>query len=91
MDNTAKTNRSVSLPIASALVPDGYFGDTQQVEIALLDKGTGSLRIVCLPVNGKGSYYSAPAPEVQDKAEAEWILVNHPACRHYFSALSLIR
>lgn len=58
------------LTIASATVPDGYFGDTQRILVALIDKGIGRpMRMVC--VTQTGAYYPAPVTEVADRAEAE--------------------
>lgn len=71
------------LSIATASVPNGYFGDRQTVAVCLLGR-----RVVC--VLPGGSYYTPPVPaDVADRAEAEWLLLNHPAYKRYFASVEI--
>jgi hypothetical protein len=59
--------------IAQATVPDGYFGATMSIGIAII--GT---RIVGVARFG---YYGLGLPEAASIDEALWLLNNHPTAR----------
>lgn len=55
---------------ATGTIPNGYFGDTADVEFALIER-----RVVTVAECG---YFNAGLPDVLDEAEALWILQNDP-------------
>ena len=64
---------STMIMLAQATVPDGYFGDTMPIGIAMLNG-----RIIGV---AKFGYYNLGLPLATDKAEALWLLKNHPTAR----------
>jgi hypothetical protein len=64
--------------IGIATVPNGYFGDTARVTLAMIKN-----QLVCL--SPSGSYYRAPLSEFKTVTEAKWHIENHPTLKQYFS------
>lgn len=59
---------------AQCTVPDGYFGDTRRVGVAMIGK-----RIVLVDAHG---YYGSGLPLAADRHEALWLMHHHPTARH---------
>lgn len=59
---------------ATATVPDGYFGETAVVGIAMI--GTAIVAVA------NCGYYRLGLPDAIDQAEAMWLLHNHPTARN---------
>lgn len=59
---------------AKCTIPNGYFGETQVVGVALIGE-----RTVFVADCG---YFRAPIGEVASKEEALWMLGHHPAAKN---------
>lgn len=87
-DNKPRGNNMLS--IGNATVPNGYFGDTERIILAIKDNGPERpVKLVCL--THTGAYYSAPVSEFRTIAEAQWHVLNHPVMREYFSKVTFDR
>lgn len=60
---------------ATAIVPDGYFGDTLNINIGLV----GTRIVGVLP---SGAWYILGLPNAVDLKEAMWLIQNHPTARN---------
>lgn len=77
------------IAIGNATVPNGYYGDTARIILAIIEKGDRPCVLVCLSLSG--SYYRAPVSEFKTIAEAQWHIENHPTLKSYFSNVTFDR
>jgi len=61
---------------ARGSVPDGYLGERCLCEFAF-DSESGRTLTVC-----SSGFFRTPIPDAMDKAEALWLLQNHPVASH---------
>lgn len=67
---------------ATAIIPNGYFGDVIPVSLEL--RGNAVI------MHHEQGYCRSPLPDVSDIREALWLMRCHPAYRGYFKSIEPI-
>jgi hypothetical protein len=63
---------------AKASVPDGYFGERANIELAF-DEKSGKTIALC-----DSGCFTTHIPQALNKEESLWLIKNHPTCYKHF-------